>query len=314
MRLRPGIPVLHLGDGVVQIGLREPLLLHGVSDTEAHFLASLEGRSVPLSDGERRQFAASVAELERHPHLFGLDDPASGRLPHAIVRWRGCGLPAVHAARIVALAGVRTMSAIDPRVVSPANPHPASDSGLTRAEALARAVGETGAEVRWLSRDSSANIEILSAHGAADLVATRELLSRDIPHLLIVSDEDGVSVGPVVVPGATACATCLALTRTDHDPHWPRAVLQLGSPARDGAAHLSAECTALAGALAARELLATLRGARREPGQWRVPSRGELSWAPVLPHRACGCGAARDVGDAAVAERARMPVPSASSS
>jgi hypothetical protein len=313
MRLRLGIPVLYLGDGLVQIGLRDPIVLRGVSDTEARFLASLEGRTTSVSEGERQQFEGMVVELERHPRLLGPEDSARGRLAQVVVRWRGCGRPAVYAARVLALAGVRTMSAIDPRIVSPADPHPASDSGLTRAEALARSVGETGVEVRWISGESTADIEILSSHGAPDVVATRDLLSRDIPHLLIVSDEDGVSVGPVVLPGSTACATCLALTRAERDPHWPRVVLQLGSPARDGAAHLSAECSALAGAVAARELLATLRGARSEAGQWWVASRGDLAWAPVLPHRDCGCGAACDVGDAAAAKVARMPRAGASS-
>ncbi|HEX7589548.1 MAG TPA: hypothetical protein VF362_01055, partial [Demequinaceae bacterium] len=222
MRLRPGVPVLHLDEGLIQIGLRDPLLLHGLCRAEAHFLASLEGRSVPVSSSERRDFPESVRALERQPHLLWRDDPAQGRLASAMVRWRGCTLPALEAARILALAGVRTMSAVDPRPVSPADPYSPSLRGLARAEALARAVAETGAEVRWASRESPADFEVLSAHGAPDLVSTRELLARDVAHLLIVSDEDGLTVGPVVVPGVTACAGCLAHARADRDPRWPR--------------------------------------------------------------------------------------------
>jgi hypothetical protein len=307
MRLRPGVPVLHLGEGAIQIGLRDPLLLYGVCRAEAHFLASIEGRSVPVSSSERRDFPESVRALGLHPHLLWRDDPTRTRLSSLTVRWRGCGLPALEAARILALAGVRTMSAVDPRPVSPSDPYSPSLRGVARAEALARAVAETGAEVRWTSRESPADFEVLSAHGAPDFVLTRALLAGDVSHLLIVSDEDGLTVGPVVVPGVTACASCLAHARADRDPRWPRIALQLGGAARDGAAHLPPECSSLGGALAAHEVLAALRGEPREAGQWRVPALGEASWSPAQPHEACGCGAARDVGDAAAAAEARMP-------
>lgn len=312
MRLRPGVPVLHLGEGAIQVGTRDPLILHGVSRAEARFLASLEGRSVPVSSGERHDFPESIRALEGHPHLLWRNDPTRRSLANAVVRWRGCGLPELEAARILALAGVPTMSAVDPRPVSPADPYPASFRGRPRSEAFARAVADTGAEVRWMSAEPPADIEVLSAHGAPDLVATRELLARDVSHLLIVSDEDGLTVGPMVVPGATACPSCLAHARADREEGWPRVALQLGGAARDGAAHLPPECTSLAGALAAREILATLRNegrasTRRAAGQWRIPARGEASWGPTEPHAACGCGAARDVGDAAVAAEARMP-------
>jgi len=307
MRLRPGVPVLHLGEGVVQVGLGDPLVLHGVCRAEARFLAALEGRSVPVSSAERRDFPESVHAIESHPHLLWRDDPARALVADAVIRWRGCGLPALEAARVLALAGVRTMSAVDPRQVSPADPYPASLRGMPRSEALARAVADTGVEVRWVSREARAHVEVLSTHGAADLVSSRELLARDVVHLLVVSDEDGLTVGPVVVPGATACAGCLAHARADRDARWPRIALQLGGAARDSAAHLPPECSSLAGALAAREVLATLRRERRAAGQWRVPALGAASWMPTEPHEACGCGAAREVGDAAAAAEARMP-------
>ncbi len=307
MRLRPGVPVLHLGDGVVQIGLRDPLVLDGLEPSEERFLASLEGRSVSVSADERRDFPLLVSVLERHPSALAPQVPRDDPLQRAVVRWRGCGRVSLEAARTLALAGVRTMSALDPRVVSPEDPYSPSSRGLARSEAFARAVGETGADVRWTARDAPADIEVLCAHGATDMAVPRELLARDISHLLITSDEDGLSVGPLVIPGRTACAGCVALARADGDPWWPRIALQLGGAARDVVRHLPAESSALAGALAARELLAALRGAPRDVGQWRIPSHGEMSWRPVTPHEACGCGGAGHAGDDAAAERARMP-------
>jgi hypothetical protein len=310
MRLRPGVPVLHLGDGVVQIGLRHPLVFDGLERTEASFLASLEGRSAPVSADERRDFPHLVSALERNSSALALDVHSDNHLARATVRWRGCGPVSLEAARTLALAGVGVMSALDPRVVSPTDPYAPSSRGLTRSEAFARAIGETGADVRWTSREAAADIEVLCAYGAIDMAVPRELLARDVPHLLIVSDEDGLSVGPVVIPGSTACAGCVGLARADGDRRWPRIALQLGNAARDAARHLPAECSALAGAIAAREVLAALRGAWREAGQWWIPARGETSWRAVAPHDACGCGAARDPGDASAAEHARMPAGS----
>ncbi len=310
MRLRPGIPVLHLDDGVVQIGLCDPLVLGGLEPSEQRFLASLEGRSVPVSSDERRDFPFLVSVLERHPSALAPSVPRDDPLERTIVRWRGCGHISLEAARTLALSGVPTMSALDPHMVSPSDPYPPSSRGLSRSEAFAYAVGETGADVRWVAKDTPADIEVLCAHGATDMAVPRELLARDIAHLLVTSDEDGASIGPLIIPGRTACAGCIALARADGDPRWPQIALQLGGAARDAAKHLPAVCSALAGALVARELLATLRGTPRDVGRWRVTSHGEMSWLPVAPHEACGCGGAGPAGDDASARKARMPARS----
>lgn len=53
------------------------------------------------------------------------------------------------------------------------------------------------------------------------------LLAADIPHLPIVLAGDRVVVGPLVVPGVTACLACLHARRTDADPRWPLVAAQL---------------------------------------------------------------------------------------
>jgi len=301
MRLRRGVPVLRRDNGHLQVGLRRPVALDGLTPEEARFLEGLESRGVDVSTRERREFPRIVAALEAAPHLLAGDEAAS-RFALASVRWRGADGVTLEAARILAVAGARSMSVVDSRRVGPSDPYAASSRSLTRAEALARAVRDAGGDVRWTSSESRATVEVLRCHGGPDLVAARTLLADDVPHLLVVSDEDAVEVGPLVRPGATACAGCVSAHRTDRDPWWPRLALQLGDPRRD--ASLPAECVAVAGALAARELLALLRDEPREAGVWTVTAGGDATFSPVGAHPACGCGAAGPVGDDEAAERA----------
>lgn len=63
--------------------------------------------------------------------------------------------------------------------------------------------------------------------------AAEPWIASGIPHLYAgVIEATGV-VGPLVLPGGTACAGCLALTRTDRDPQWPRMLTQWRSGRRN---------------------------------------------------------------------------------
>ena len=52
-------------------------------------------------------------------------------------------------------------------------------------------------------------------------------LRRDIPHLLVTFDEEGATVGPLVVPGRIPCAHCLDLHQRDADASWVAIASQL---------------------------------------------------------------------------------------
>jgi hypothetical protein len=55
---------------------------------------------------------------------------------------------------------------------------------------------------------------------------TAELLSVQVPHLAVCADEAIGVVGPLVLPGQTACLRCLDLARADGDPAWPLILAQ----------------------------------------------------------------------------------------
>jgi hypothetical protein len=54
-----------------------------------------------------------------------------------------------------------------------------------------------------------------------DRSITAGLLRADQPHLVVRPRASGAIVGPLVLPGETACLHCTDLTRTAADAAWP---------------------------------------------------------------------------------------------
>jgi hypothetical protein len=165
-----------------------------------------------------------------------------------------------------------------------------------------------------------------------DPVVSAEWLRRDVPHLLVRVGDRSVRVGPVVVPGVTACARCLHLHDGDRDSAWPALAGQLVTlpvppppllVARDAAVRTARRALQLARsteAAWASETTAAGDGdssALRE-GDPDVPQPAEVvridleslevSSSVVRPHPDCGCGAPPGTGSAG----ARRPGPARS--
>lgn len=120
-------------------------------------------------------------------------------------------------------------------------------------------------------------------------------IASGTPHLYAgVIEATGV-VGPLVLPGGTGCAGCLALHRAERDPQWPRMLAQWKSGRRSTvpACDLGL-ATAVAGLAAAHALsfldgdLPACTGTRWEAAmpllEWRAERLGS--------HLDCSCGAA----------------------
>ncbi|MFI1209354.1 TOMM precursor leader peptide-binding protein [Streptomyces sp. NPDC020802] len=136
--------------------------------------------------------------------------------------------------------------------------------------------------------------EGLAVH-APDPASSESLIESGTPHLYAGIVEGTGVVGPLVLPGDTACAGCLDQGRTDRDPTWPRLLAQWRSgQSRQVPACDLALATTVAG-LAAGHALAFLDG--RSPSsvgaRWEVSLPG-FDWhaRPVWQHPGCPCGAA----------------------
>jgi bacteriocin biosynthesis cyclodehydratase domain-containing protein len=128
----------------------------------------------------------------------------------------------------------------------------------------------------------------------------RASLMRDqVPHLAVTADEAIGVVGPLVIPGRTACLRCLDLSRAERDPAWPLILAQLEGREPDPCA-CDAPLAAAVAAQAAAQVLAFIDRAVTAdaavngtlelvlPGwQWR-----RRTW-PRHPGCSCGSHAAR---------------------
>ncbi|MEV4221603.1 ThiF family adenylyltransferase [Nonomuraea sp. NPDC049725] len=105
-----------------------------------------------------------------------------------------------------------------------------------RGRRAGRAAGrryEPGADVRaggppLSDRSHRPDLVILTPVRPLDGVLVNELNELGLPHLLGSAFEGHGSVGPLVLPGQSACLHCLDLARRDHDPDWPIVTARLG--------------------------------------------------------------------------------------
>jgi len=120
------------------------------------------------------------------------------------------------------------------------------------------------------------------------------LMERRVPHLAVAAAEAIGIVGPLVLPGRTACLRCQDFTRADRDPAWPLILAQL--PGREPAA--PACDAALAAAVAAHAAAQALGYLDRAPAP-PAAVNGTLELVPPSwqwrrrtwpPHPACTCG------------------------
>lgn len=174
----------------------------------------------------------------------------------------------------------------------------ASDEGRPRALAAADAVRRASplTDLRPLPDGTPADLVVLARPWAASdpLVAGYQRTGQ--PHLVAtVRGETGV-VGPLVVPGRTACLRCGDLHRRDADPRWASLAAQLtaGESPPSGA---TVTCL-LTAVTAAVQVLAYLDGTVRDDGPAPVTLEAtvELRLPDLLPavrrwppHPACDC-------------------------
>ena len=154
------------------------------------------------------------------------------------------------------------------------------------------------------------DLVVLVRPWTASLRETGRLLGADVPHLLVVGGEIDVEVGPLVVPGRSPCARCVALARTDLDDRWPAVATQLAlrpAPGTDRTTVLRAAGLAAQAALAfLDDRPVELVGASASLGPGGILPRVQ----PWAPHPGCGCGA-HDAG-AHSPPLAVAPAPTAS--
>ncbi|MFF4379382.1 ThiF family adenylyltransferase [Kitasatospora sp. NPDC001547] len=295
-----------------RIGLgREPAdaLLTGLEETGLLDDAEAGARALARFPSQQRAVLepdlASLSLVHSGP---GAAPAVLGRRADTRIEVRGAGRVGAAVAAVLAAGGTGTVTVADGGRVKPGDCSPAGltpgDVGRLRStaarEAVQRAAGRPPAPVpRRRPGDPPPDFVVLaprdgSAAFAGGTYEARLLLRAGVPHLYVgVVEEFGI-IGPLVIPGMSACGHCLVLRREDEDAAWPRVLAQLAD-AGPGRARTPACDTALATAvagLAALHVQVFLDGGRPPS----VDGWCEVSAGDGMPRRLrlrghpdCGC-------------------------
>lgn len=250
LRLDPSHPPLWRTPSDLQFGVDDVARLHDVAPWQERVLAALEsgvpeGRLVGLASS----FGASRSDAEEFVRAIG----------PALTQDRGGDRPA--------------------SLELPAD-FPAGDADLFQ-ETLDGCGVDVADVRRW--PDTSRAPLIIVAHHLVEPGHAARLMADGVPHLPIVLAGAKAIVGPLILPGLTACLSCIAAHHRDRDPQWPLLVSQLlGRPAPPTSRAVLVDAATLAGRF--------LRGAVR-PGVSVAVSAASVRrrWRAHHPHATCLC-------------------------
>ena len=213
------------------------------------------------------------------------------------VRVHGAGRVGSCIAALLAASGVGHVACRDPDTAFAADLTPAglseADIGAPRSAGATRAIRRSAPEVRTDDDGTWPDVVVLTGRHGPEVAA--RLVADGVPHLTVTASEAIGTVGPLVIPGRSACLHCLDLARTDRDPAWPLVLAQLIGRQPDTLA-CDAVLAANVAAVASAQLLTFLDSAGTASAvtngtlevvlpdwQWR-----RRTW---LPHERCRCNA-----------------------
>lgn len=322
--LLPGLHLLERGEGEVQLGLdpRHGVVMSGLAPNVVEHVRGLDGKrgldAILLAESEHRdqlqlllkQLTALglVTEAPSHAarrvetglwslHARHHQTALTERRRHGIVTVRGEGRLAVAVTLLLANAGV---GHIDLRMKGTVTESDlgsgltAAELGLPRRRALADVLARVAPDVVTTRNHSgrAPDLVLLTDAVVPPPEEVAELMEGGVTHLAArVRDGTGI-VGPLVVPGRSACLHCCDLHRTDLDPSWPRIASQLVGFVQRPDLGAVQSCAALAVAQAMRVLSPSLA----PPPTWNTTLEldafeGRLRHRYWEPHPDCTCGA-----------------------
>lgn len=288
-RLRPDIPILWRTSTSVQIGDR--VTVSSVSRALVAWMTSLDGSS------SRRVIAESLtipeAEARRLLRALlaagALDDAA--RLP-AAVRWATAeDRPAALGRFAATFAAYRDLD----RAHAASRHRSRIRIGVVGETLLADHVRESLTDAGLVVDDHDPHLTVLAEAHHPDVPADFDHPAMARPHLFVATYAERGAVGPLVVPGRTACLRCRHLHRRDADPAWPVVAVQWSHaisaltclPTDPLLARMAADWTAL--------MARTWVDLPREIdmwGGWRLELTlplGDPRAVECPPHPLCGC-------------------------
>ncbi|KQX69834.1 hypothetical protein ASD06_02110 [Angustibacter sp. Root456] len=270
-------------------GLRDLAALHGLAASIGVSAERVDALLAVLASAGVISDAAAAPNLtrEQRDDVTRLGPQRRARLAPDAGVWAGVypTEPQATAADGIALVAARTRR------------HVLVDGAGPLADAIATTLAAAG--VGTVSRARSAqtpraDVHVLVRTDAVDVCEADALVATDQVHLAVLVCGERLVVGPMVLPGRSACLRCLDLHRADRDPAWPHVVAQLVRQ-RTGAVPRETASTVLAAGLASLQVLTQLDRCAVPASVGRtleveLPD-GLVERRRWRPHSACGCQA-----------------------
>jgi hypothetical protein len=211
----------------------------------------------------------------------------------------GAGRIGAAVASLLAASGIGHVQIVDAAPTRHADTGPggldAEAVGLPREAAARSALQRLTPQVRTQlpAGRTRPDVAVLAPVTAIAPGLTDELLRAGVPHLSAgVRERTGV-VGPLVVPGRSACLRCLDLHRTDRDPAWPHVAAQLAGAAGSAVQPCDTVLATAVASQAALQVLLLVDGEASPPsldGTLEISlDDGRTRRRSWRPHHACGC-------------------------
>jgi ThiF family len=248
-----------------------------------------------LPDGLRTRLAPELATTSLAHGDGDGGARALARRSGTYVRVYGAGKVGSSIATLLAAAGIGHVSCRDDGTAFAADLTPAglcaADIGEPRSAGAARAVRRSAPEARTEDDTRRPDLAVLTVSHGPELAA--RLLAGGVPHLAAAAGEAIGVVGPLVIPGRSACLRCLDMARAARDPAWPVVLAQLAGRPLSTAACDCVLATSVAAQASAQVLAFVDRGGRADAvtngtlelvlpdWQWR-----RRTW---MPQAGCGC-------------------------
>lgn len=300
-RLRRGIAVIPLQSDQIQVGFSPEysVVFDNLDESDRSWFNNLDSGQAKVSSKRQSEFAEALQQsglTEGQPPLF--------QELRIVVR----GLCAVGTEIAFALAnsGVRCIELADNRPVDflVENLLPSNCFGLARQIAVRRTL-QARHQNLLLGRISKPDLVIVAGGPIPNLSLVGRLMAKDLAHLLVCTGDREIRIGPLVVPGTTACSICLERVLIEKDPQWLKLrqrvelleVPEVSAHLRQAAAALTvhmieqlANCTPLLPHSSQLQCSppSDLSESRHLSVSWRIFNRGvETEW--WSPHPKCLC-------------------------
>ena len=304
-RLLPFTPVVRRSADAVQVGLEGgTALVMLATEPLERVLELLDGRH-PLPAIHRTAVGLGIASDRVDAWLHYLvdaglvvdasrPDPVARPLIGRRIRLIGAGHLARPVAEGLCDAGIAHLHVCDESQVDP-QLYPTAGPAATMADGLRSALTQEldgGVHVanHW-SKPEHLPIDLTVLAWDApepDRVITDQLMRTDQPDLVLRSLGAGAVVGPLVVPGETACLRCTDLTRRSRDRDWPLLLNRLSRIAMPPPPLAAAWC----GSVAVTQVIAHLQGSPAQTRNATVEIGApdyQLRVRSWPQHPGCGC-------------------------